>query len=89
MKTLTALSLRTSNGFLIEDIVAFCQTYEIKYHLSYDTVPTPEEWVISFGNTTDLEIVRFRHFVDTVTEANATATIHWLNAFRKKANDTF
>ncbi len=69
----TALSLSTSSGFLIEDIVAFCQKNQIKFHLSYDGVPTPGEWSISFGNTTDLEIVRLRHFANTLTMAEIIA----------------
>jgi hypothetical protein len=65
MVMFTALSLKTSNGFLVEEIVAFCQEHDIRFSLSYQKYG---EWEVRFNNTTDVEIVKMRKFANTVCE---------------------
>jgi len=48
-------SLTIESGFLAEEIVDFCHTQKLKYHLSYGPF---EEWEFYFTSVKDLHIVR-------------------------------
>jgi hypothetical protein len=56
-----ALTISTSSGIILEDILDFCEFHSIKYVISYDRPVGLTEYGtfnIKFDSTTDLEIVR-------------------------------
>ena len=56
-----ALTISTSSGIILEDILDFCEFHNIKYIVSYDRPAGLTEYGnfnIRFESTTDIEIVR-------------------------------